>query len=43
MFDDHLTIYFPPSLFRGADSQPFMDVYYDDMQDILGDAYTQVR
>ncbi len=42
-FDDHLTLYFPPSLFTGADSQPFTDVFYDDVQDILGDAYTQVR
>jgi len=41
--DDHLTLYFPASLFRNADSQPFMDVYYDDMQGILGSAYTQVR
>ena len=39
----HLTLYFPLSLFKGADSQPFMDVFYDDMQDILGDAYTQTR
>ncbi len=41
--DDHLTAYFPASLFQNADSQLFMDVYYDDVQDILGSAYTQMR
>lgn len=41
--EDRLTLYFPASLFQNADSQPFMDVYYDDMQEILGDAYTQMR
>ncbi len=40
---DHLTLYFPTSLFQNVNSQPFMDIYYDDMQDILGNAYTQVR
>ncbi len=40
---NHLTLYFPTSLFQGADAQLFMDVYYDDVQDILGDAYTQIR
>ncbi len=41
--DDHLTLYFPQTLFKGADSQPFMVVYYDDMQDILGENYTRLR
>jgi len=41
--DDHLTLYFPAALFRNAESQLFMDVWYDDMQGILGDTYTQMR
>ncbi len=41
--DNHLTLYFPAELFQNADSQPFLDLYYEDVQDILGDAYTQVR
>lgn len=40
--DNHLTLWFPAALFRDTDSQPFLDLYYEDVQDILGDAYTQI-